>query len=258
MQDIVDYAINLPVLTLEEERELVQDYIATGSERAAHKLVLHHMKIVIPMAYNLRRHRIDVNDLIQEGNLGLMNALKNYDPSSSARFGTFARSYVRSAMLDYMLCNYRIAKIATTQEQRKCFFNLGRFKNDTTVPMSDSRVEEAAKSLGVSVETVRDMDARLSFADMSTDVDEYEIPTTIFTEEVEREEWHNKTMKKVNVLIDSLDDRTRDIMRTRWMGEEQSTLKQLAQKYGVSTSRIGEIEKLTIAKIRDKLSDNVC
>lgn len=101
MQNIVDYAIDLPVLTLEEEKELVREYVATGSERAAHKLVLHHMKIVIPMAFNLRRHRIDVNDLIQEGNLGLMNALKNYDPSSSARFGTFARSYVRSAMLDY-------------------------------------------------------------------------------------------------------------------------------------------------------------
>lgn len=253
MQDIVEYAINLPVLTLDEERALVQDYIATKSVNASRKLVLHHMKIVIPMAFKLRRRYASVDDLIQEGNLGLINALKNYDLNCNVRFGTFARQYVKSAMLEYMLCNFRIAKVATTQDQRKCFFNLNKFKNNVSELMTDAQIEDMASRLNVTPETVSTIDERVTLHQLSTDVDDYCVPLTQFEEDVIQEEWHGKTMSRVSTLIDSLDERTRDIIQSRWMSETQTTLKELAAKYGVSTSRISEIEKLTLAKIRENL-----
>lgn len=253
MQDFVEYAINLPLLTLEEEQALVSEYVATKSKEAARKLVLHHLKIVIPMAYKFKRSRIGVEDMIQEGSIGLINALRNYDPNCNTRFGTFALPHVKNAILEYVVRNDRIVKIAYTKDQRKCLFNINKYKSDTSEPLSKAQIKKVARDINVSVECVEEMDKRLIHHNVDISSLDYEIPSNRFDWEVEQTDFHNKTMKQVSKLIDSLNDRTRDILKSRWLQDDPIMLRELAEKYGVSTSRISEIEKLALQKLRNSI-----
>ena len=258
----LDRVGRIPVLTREEERDLAESFRFRSDLGAARQLVLSHLRFVVHIARGYSGYGLPVGDLIQEGNVGLMKAVKRFDPSQNVRLVSFAVHWIRAEIHEYVLRNWRLVKIATTKAQRKLFFNLRRMKKNLTW-LSAEETAAVARDLGVSPSEVTEMEKRLAARDMSfdptpeTDDEEVYSPAAYLpatdadpAEKVEAAEWEDDSSDRLQGALARLDDRSRDILQRRWMTDEKATLHDLADKYGVSAERIRQIESNALGKLR--------
>jgi len=252
----------IPVLTREEERKLAVRFRSENDLAAARELVLSHLRFVVHIARGYSGYGLPVGDLIQEGNVGLMKAVKRFDPSLNVRLVSFAVHWIRAEIHEYVLRNWRLVKIATTKAQRKLFFNLRRMKKNLTW-LSAEETAAVARDLGVSPAEVTEMEKRLAARDLSFDpapeADDEELyspsaylpsPDADPAEQVEDAESADDSSDRLHGALERLDARSRDIVQRRWMSDDKATLHELAGKYGVSAERIRQIESSALGKLR--------
>jgi len=254
----------ISVLSREDELALARRLRDNEDLDAARQLVLSHLRFVVHIARGYSGYGLPVGDLIQEGNVGLMKAVKRFDPDVGVRLVSFAVHWIRAEIHEYVLRNWRLVKIATTKAQRKLFFNLRKFKKNLGW-LTDAETRAIAMDLGVSTKEVTDMEQRLSSRDLSFDPapdadDEdgssyspsayLQHPQSDPSIAVEREQWDEDTADRLAEAMLTLDERSQHILRSRWMTEEKATLHELADKYGVSAERIRQIEANAIKKLR--------
>ncbi len=254
----------MPMLTAEEERELAERFRDQKDLDAAWRLVTSHLRFVVRIARGYDGYGLPQADLIQEGTVGLMKAVKRFDPEVGVRLVSFAVHWVRAEIHEYILRNWRIVKVATTKAQRKLFFNLRGAKKRLGW-MSREEVDAVAKDLGVKPETVLEMEQRLgaydaSFDGSASDDDERPAPSGFLPDlrfepaaQVEREDWQSHSEARLAEALESLDARSHDIISRRWLAEDKETLQTLADEYGVSAERIRQLEKNAMAKLRRQL-----
>jgi len=253
----------IPVLTLDEEQSLARRYRSENDLDAAKQLVLSHLRFVVHVARGYNGYGLQVSDLIQEGNIGLMKAVKRFDPTLGVRLVSFAVHWIRAEMHEFILRNWRIVKIATTKAQRKLFFNLRKSKKRLGW-MNAQEVQAVAKDLGVSVADVLEMESRLSGHDMAfdapADADEDDKPAPgaylvdATADPYRALESENQAEAELDALkqgLARLDARSRDIIQRRWLKDgEKATLQELADEYGVSAERIRQVEVNAMKKMR--------
>jgi len=252
----------IPVLTREEERGLAERFRSGNDLAAARELVLSHLRFVVHIARGYSGYGLPVGDLIQEGNVGLMKAVKRFDPTLNVRLVSFAVHWIRAEIHEYVLRNWRLVKIATTKAQRKLFFNLRRLKKNLTW-LSAEETAAVARDLGVSIAEVTEMEKRLAARDLSFDpapeADDEELyspsaylpsPDADPAEQVEDAESADDSSDRLHGALERLDARSRDIVQRRWMSDDKATLHELAGKYGVSAERIRQIESSALGKLR--------
>ena len=254
---------SIAVLTPEQERELANQYYYDDNVDAARQLVMAHLRFVVHMAKTYSGYGLSQADLIQEGNVGLMKAVKRFNPEVGVRLVSFAVHWIKAEMHEYILRNWRIAKIATTKAQRKLFFNL-RSSKKRLGWLNNEETEAVAQDLGVDAKVVRQMEGRMSAYDTSFDAEPdsdedavYRAPAYYLEDQssdlalnVEEAEWEEVTNASLQLAMDELDDRSQDILKSRWLSDEKSTLHNLADKYGVSAERIRQLEKNAMNKIK--------
>jgi len=263
LDQYIQNAQTMPMLTLEEEREYARRLIEHGDLEAAQQLVMSHLRFVIRIARGYQGYGLPLADLIQEGNVGLMKAVKRFDTDHNVRLVSFAVHWIRAEIHEYVLKNWRIVKVATTKAQRKLFFNL-RSSKKRLGWFSKEEVEGVAKDLGVKPETVLEMESRLSNYDMAFDAtsddddDAMVSPSTYLAsatndpaQQLESDDWKDQRTQALTESLSGLDDRSRDILMSRWMDEEnKATLHELAAKYGISAERVRQLEKNAMKKMR--------
>jgi RNA polymerase sigma-32 factor len=248
------------VLTKEEEIELAKRLHSEDDLNAAQELILSHLRFVVHIARGYSGYGLPLGDLIQEGNVGLMKAVKRFDPNVGVRLVSFAVHWIRAEIHDYVLKNWRLVKVATTKAQRKLFFNLRKAKKNLGW-LSKAETEMVAENLGVSVEEVTRMEQRLAGRDLSYDAssadDENFAPVSYLpslnsdpAETVERMDWQSNTHDRLAEAISELDTRSHDIVTRRWLAEKKATLHELASEYGISAERIRQIESNAINKLK--------
>jgi RNA polymerase sigma-32 factor len=261
----LDRVSRIPVLSREREQELAERFHRDNDLNSARELVLSHLRFVVHIARGYAGYGLPLNDLVQEGNIGLMKAVKRFDPSVGVRLVSFAVHWIRAEIHEYVLRNWRLVKVATTKAQRKLFFNLRRVKKNLTW-LSAEETRAVAADLGVTPAEVTEMERRLSARDLSfdasPDADEEESygPASYLpaadadpAEQVERSEWSSTSSEHLNAALERLDDRSRTILQRRWMSEDKATLHELADEYGVSAERIRQIEAGAINRLRTLL-----
>ncbi len=263
----LDRVGRIPVLSREEEHDLAVRYRSDDDLDAARKLVLSHLRFVVHIARGYTGYGLPMGDLIQEGNVGLMKAVKRFDPAVNVRLVSFAVHWVRAEIHEYVLRNWRLVKVATTKAQRKLFFNLRRMKKNLSW-LTHEETAAVARDLGVSIAEVTEMEQRLSARDMSFDPmpesDEEDggyspasylpAPAADPAESVEAEEWESVTHENLQAALGRLDPRSRDILISRWTGEGKSTLHELADRYKVSAERIRQIETQAMGKLKGMMA----
>ena len=263
----VDAYINavhqIPVLTLDEEQALARLYNGEDNLDAAKRLVMSHLRFVVHVARGYNGYGLQLSDLIQEGNIGLMKAVKRFDPDMGVRLVSFAVHWIRAEMHEFILRNWRIVKIATTKAQRKLFFNLRKSKKRLGW-MNSKEVQAVAKDLGVPVADVLEMESRLSGHDMAfdapTDSDDDAKPSPVAYlvdhgadpyNTLETDDQEESDLDSLKQGLAKLDARSRDIIQRRWLRDEnKATLQELADEYGVSAERIRQIEVNAMKKMR--------
>src|ERR1700728_1425608 len=252
----------IAVLDRDEERGLAEGYRSGGDLAAARQLVLSHLRFVVHIARGYSGYGLPVGDLIQEGNVGLMKAVKRFDPSLNVRLVSFAVHWIRAEIHEYVLRNWRLVKIATTKAQRKLFFSLRRLKKSLAW-LSAEETAAVARDLGVSVSEVTEMEKRLAARDLSfdpapeTDDEEAYTPAAYLpapdadpAQHVEAAENAASSSSNLRGALYALDARGRDIVERRWMSDDKATLHELADKYGISAERIRQIEAAALGKLR--------
>jgi len=252
----------IAVLSREQEQELSVRFRRDNDLEAARELVLSHLRFVVHIARGYAGYGLPMNDLVQEGNIGLMKAVKRFDPSVGVRLVSFAVHWIRAEIHEYVLRNWRLVKVATTKAQRKLFFNLRRMKKNLTW-LSADETNAVARDLGVTSAEVTEMERRLSARDLSFDIsvdnedDESYGPAAYLpaadadpAEQVEAEEWNSSTHEQLANALKRLDDRSRSILQRRWMTDDKATLHELADEYGVSAERIRQIEVSAISRLK--------
>ena len=254
----------IPMLSEDEERHLAEQFRDHEDLEAARRLVLSHLRFVARVARGYSGYGLPQADLIQEGNVGLMKAVKRFDPTLGVRLVSFAVHWIRAEIHEYILRNWRIVKVATTKAQRKLFFNLRSAKKRLGW-MNHQEVEEVAADLGVPSRTVLEMEQRLHARDtpfdLPVDADGDVAAPSGWIEDrrfnpeqqVEAEEWEASSTRSLYEALETLDDRSRSILTRRWLQEEKSTLQELADEYGVSAERIRQIEKNAMKKLRGRI-----
>ena len=266
LQSYLDSVQQLPILTAGEERELFQQFQEQEDLEAARRLVLSHLRYVVYVARSYSGYGLPVEDLIQQGNVGLMKSVKKFDLSHGVRLVSFAVHWIKAEIHEYILKNWKIVKVATTKAQRKLFFNLRKAKQRLGW-FTAEEINQVASDLGVKPQEVLEMEARLANSDESFDpvvVDDDGVvsgPSAYLTYEddqgpgdrVESEELQALQQAGLRVALDMLDDRSRDIVSARWLGEEKVSLKTLAEKYGVSLERIRQIEAKALGTMQSCL-----
>jgi RNA polymerase sigma-32 factor len=260
----VDRVTRIPVLSREDEQALAQRLRDHGDVEAARALVLSHLRFVVHIARGYAGYGLPIGDLVQEGNIGLMKAVKRFDPDMGVRLVSFAVYWIRAEIHEYVLRNWRLVKVATTKAQRKLFFNLRRLKKGLGW-LSVDETAAVARDLGVTTAEVTEMEKRLAARDLSfdpvaldSDDDESYSPATYLPAadadpaiQAENEEWEIDSHARLTQALEGLDPRSRDILASRWMdGDSKSTLHDLAEKYGVSAERIRQLEANAIKKLR--------
>jgi RNA polymerase sigma-32 factor len=254
---------SIAVLTPEHERELANQYYYDDNVDAARQLVMAHLRFVVHMAKTYSGYGLSQADLIQEGNVGLMKAVKRFNPEVGVRLVSFAVHWIKAEMHEYILRNWRIVKIATTKAQRKLFFNL-RSSKKRLGWLNNEETEALAEDLGVDAKVVRQMEGRMSSYDMAfdaeTDSDDdavYRAPAYYLEDQnsdllqnLEEAEWEEVTNNSLYLAMGELDERSTDILKSRWLGEDKTTLHELADKYGISAERIRQLEKNAMNKIK--------
>lgn len=261
-------AVNaIPALSAEEEHALACRYRDDQDLEAARWLVLSNLRFVVHIARGYTGYGLPLADIIQEGNIGLMKAVKRFDPEVGVRLVSFAVHWIRAEIHEYILRNWRMVKVATTKAQRKLFFNL-RGSKKRLGWFSREEVNAVAEDLGVKPETVMEMESRLSGQDVGFDPvpendDEDSVaraPAAYLTDQsmdpaqtVEHEDWADWQDHALSGALERLDARSRDILRRRWLNEDKDTLHTLAAAYGVSAERIRQLEKNALKKLREGL-----
>lgn len=262
-----------PILSPEEERSLAMRLRDHNDVEAAQQLILSHLRLVISIARGFLGYGLPYADLIQEGNIGLMKAIRHYDPDRGARLMTFAVHWIRSEIQEYIIRNWRIVKLATTKNQRKLFFNLRQMKNDSQTALTEQQAEDIALTLDVKRKEVLEMEERMYGQETSLDTSsannddestftpadwlsrESDEPEAI----LEEKEQQRLEGEGLHLALQTLDDRSRRIIQARYLNIDSNgnakpvTLQELAQEFGVSAERIRQIEKLAIKKMKQAL-----
>lgn len=255
------------VLSAEEERELAIRLQEDNDLEAARRLVLSNLRFVAYIARSYRGYGLPEADLIQEGSIGLMKAVKRFDPSLNVRLVSFAVHWIKAEIHEFILRNWRIVKVATTKAQRKLFFNL-RKRRARLGWMNQEEINTVANDLGVTVENVQEMEARLNAHDSAfdplaadSDDDVSSAPAAYLTDQrpdpsaiLEESQWQAQNEAKLRAALSQLDERSLDILNSRWLAEEKSTLHELAGKYGVSAERIRQLENNAIKKLKKAMA----
>ncbi len=267
MDSYISAAFQLPMLSAEQEHELAVRWHEREDLEAARQLVFAHLRFVVRIARGYNGYGLPQNDLIQEGTVGLMKAVRRFDPGMGVRLVSFAVHWIKAEMHEYILRNWRIVKVATTKAQRKLFFNL-RSSKKRLGWFTQEEIEGVAEDLGVKPETVLEMEARMSNHDVAFDpieVDEddavsfapaayladlREEPATLLESADTAQHQH----EQLTSALQKLDDRSRDILQRRWLTEQKETLHELADEYGVSAERIRQIEKAAMKKLRGAIA----
>jgi len=258
----IDRVSQIPVLTKDDEIALAVRFRSAGDLDAARQLVLSHLRFVVHIARGYLGYGLPMGDLVQEGNVGLMKAVKRFDPNVGVRLVSFAVHWISAEIHEYVLRNWRLVKVATTKSQRKLFFNLRKMKKNLTW-LSEAETQAVARDLGVDVSDVREMEQRMSARDMSFDptpeADEEDtyspamyLPASNADPaiEVEREEWEEDSTDRLSVALGRLDERSRNILKRRWMTNDKATLHELADEYGISAERVRQVEVNAINKLK--------
>jgi RNA polymerase sigma-32 factor len=269
-QDLTAYisSVNsIAMLTPEQELELAKQYYYEDNVDAARQLVLAHLRFVVHMSKTFSGYGLSQADLIQEGNVGLMKAVKRFNPEVGVRLVSFAVHWIKAEMHEYILRNWRIVKIATTKAQRKLFFNL-RSSKKRLGWLNNEEAEAMAQDLGVDAKVVRQMEGRMASYDAAFDADSdsddeaaYKAPAYYLEDQasdlatnVEEDEWEEVTNNSLHSAMSELDDRSKDILNSRWLSENKATLHELADRYGISAERIRQLEKNAMNKIKAKMA----
>jgi RNA polymerase sigma-32 factor len=258
----IDRVSQIPVLSKEDEVALATRFRTDADLDAARQLVLSHLRFVVHIARGYLGYGLPMGDLVQEGNVGLMKAVKRFDPAVGVRLVSFAVHWIRAEIHEYVLRNWRLVKVATTKSQRKLFFNLRRMKKNLTW-LSEEETNAVARDLGVEVSDVREMEQRLSARDMSfdptpeSDEEDTYSPAMYLPArhadpaiEVEREEWDEDSSERLSIALEKLDERSRNILKRRWMTDDKATLHELAAEYGISAERVRQVETNAIGKLK--------
>ncbi len=254
----------LPKLTADEERDLALRYREQGDLEAARQLVLSNLRFVAHIARGYSGYGLPMADIVQEGNIGLMKAVKRFDPAMGVRLVSFAVHWIKAEIHEFVIRNWRIVKIATTKAQRKLFFNLRKSKNHLGWLTKDE-AEHMAEDLNVDLKTVYEMETRLDGNDMA-----YDMPTDSNTEEttlapvnyleqqqadpaamLEQSDWQEHEEGLLLQALSDLDERSQDILKSRWLSDKKATLHDLAEKYNVSAERIRQLEKRAMGKLKE-------
>jgi RNA polymerase sigma-32 factor len=256
----------IPILSKEEEQDLARRFREDDDLDAARRLVMSQLRFVVHIARGYRGYGLPLGDLIQEGNVGLMKAVKRFDPTVGVRLVSFAVHWIRAEIHEYVLKNWRLVKVATTKAQRKLFFNLRKAKKFLGW-LSQAETEAIASDLGVSPREVTEMEKRLSGYDMTfdpsptDDEDKAYAPahylassTPSPAEIIEADDWQDQTSNQLMAALQELDERSRDILSERWLAEKKTTLQDLATRYGVSAERIRQIEQRAMKTLRAELT----
>ncbi|MHB1950903.1 MAG: RNA polymerase sigma factor RpoH [Acidiferrobacteraceae bacterium] len=255
-----------PILSADEERALAFRFRNEGDLDAARQLVLSHLRYVIRVARAFTGYGLPQADLIQEGNIGLMKAVKHFDPAHGVRLVSFAIHWIRAEIYDFILKNWRIVKVATTKAQRKLFFNL-RQSRARLGWMKQGEIDHLAADLDVPADTVREMESRLANADVPFDAqgedddDEFRAAPAGYLQDMRynpetilsRSDAEAGEHRRIEKALVALDDRSRDIVKRRWLTEKKPTLHELANEYGVSAERIRQIEKKALDSMKEVL-----
>ncbi len=263
LDSFIHYANKIPMLSQEDEQKYATKLFCEGDVSAAKKLILPHLRYVIKIARGYSGYGLALGDLIQEGNVGLMKAVRRFNPEVGVRLVSFAVHWIKAEIHEFIIKNWRIVKIATTKSQRKLFFNLRRMKHRLGW-FTQQEIADVAKDLGVAPEAVMQMEARLNSADASFDaapdsdseeaafspsqylVDQSASPEQIF------EQNSNETVRQelLYQALDDLDERSKMVLNARWLSQDKATLHELASKLGVSAERIRQIEVAAFKKIK--------
>ena len=257
---------SIPVLSPERERELAEDLYYNDNLQAARELVMSHLRFVVHIARSYSGYGLAEADLIQEGNVGLMKAVKRFNPEKGVRLVSFAVHWIRAEMHEYILRNWRIVKVATTKAQRKLFFNLRSAKKSLAWLTADE-ARAVAEDLGVEVTEVQRMEGRLASRDLAYDLQDtddessWQAPQAYLEDHgadpalmVESSDWRESSEARLQDAMADLDDRSRDILARRWLAENKATLHELAAQYEVSAERIRQLEQNAMKKLRVALA----
>ena len=252
-----------PILTPEQEYELAIELYENESLTAAKKLVLAHMRFVAFIAHGYKGYGLEQADLIQEGTIGLMKAVKRFNPHKKVRLSSFAVYWIRAEIHEYIFKNWKIVKVATTKAQRKLFFKLKQAKSNIFQSLTSDQAQVIAADLGVREKDVIEMESRLQLNDIAFEVNDDEdvytpeqyladpgkTPEQLVINNKNQEDQHNKLYQ----ALSSLDERSIDILQSRYLKEEKLTLHTLADKYGVSAERVRQLENKAIKKLKERL-----
>lgn len=259
----------IPMLKVEQEQELAKRLQDEGDLSAAKQLIMSHLRFVAHIAKSYSGYGLPQADLIQEGNIGLMKAVKRFDPTVGVRLVSFAVHWIKAEIHEFVLKNWRIVKVATTKAQRKLFFNLRKNKKRLGW-FNQAEVSTVASELGVSEKEVREMESRMSGQDMGFDLtgdDDDNAPTSTYSpvqyltdgaadlaDDVEQQQWKEQAHTRLFSALKTLDERSQDIVSARWLSDDKATLQELAQKYSVSAERVRQLEKTAMKKLQSAMS----
>lgn len=268
----LSYANSLPVIGKEQERILFKRYQDENDLDAVQQIVLSHLRFVAYIAKSYKGYGLPMEDLVQEGTVGLMKSVKKFSLALNVRLSSFAIHYIKAEIQEFVIRNWRLVKAATTKAKRKLFFNLRRLRPSTEW-LANKDKKQIAKELGVNESDINEMEVQLSQADVYIDSDRetgddihlstnadvlLEDHSETFTSTVIKKDYQEKALYTIREAVDDLDDRTKDIIQQRWFSEKQKTQKHFAQKYGVSQERIRQIEEKALLNIRKKLMSLEC
>lgn len=266
LEAYVDAVQRIPLLSIEEEQDLARRYREHDDLDAARKLVLAHLRFVVSVARRYKGYGLAHGDLIQEGNIGLMKAVKRFDPDVGVRLVSFAVHWIKAEIHEFVIKNWRIVKVATTKAQRKLFFNL-RSAKKTLGWMGSEEVKDAAREFGVETRDVLTMEQRLNAHDVSFDLrsdddEDQFVPAAYLQDQrfepsmcYERQETESVRAQRLREALDELDSRSRDIVVSRWLLDPKITLHTLAEKYEISAERIRQLEKSAFKTLKNQIPD---
>ena len=262
IESYVQSVSNIPMLSADEERSLAERLYNEGDLEAARELVMSHLRFVVHIAKSYSGYGLPQADLIQEGNIGLMKAVKRFDPNVGVRLVSFAVHWIKAEIHEFVLKNWRIVKVATTKAQRKLFFNLRKAKKRLGW-FTHEEVQKVAQELGVSEKEVLQMEARMGSHDTAFDLTDSDDDDSNFApaqyledkssgveETVINADYDANASKRLYSAIKTLDERSQEIIETRWLADDKMTLQDLAAKYNVSAERVRQIEKNAMKKIQ--------
>lgn len=266
LDSYIQYVSGIDMLTAEKERALATRLREQEDLESARKLIMSHLRFVVHIAKSYSGYGLPQADLVQEGNIGLMKAVKRFDPTMGVRLVSFAVHWIKAEIHEYVLRNWRIVKVATTKAQRKLFFNLRKSKKRLGW-FTHAEVQTVAEELGVSTKEVLQMEARMSSQDQAFDLSADDDENGNFapvqyledkSEDVEatviNADWDQNASARLYSALKTLDERSQHILQTRWLSDEKTTLQDLADKYNVSAERVRQIEKNAMRKLQNAMS----